>query len=391
MIYCVLSPTIPKDRTMNCAASSGFGLVELMISVTISLIIMAGILTLYANTSQTNREMEKTTRQVENGSFAIDLLVSDISHGGFWETYVPDYEDLTLTDTPEKVPSEIPAPCKGYDDWTDEYKNSLLGIPLQSYDDNIPVGCEGIIVNKQKETDILVVRHADSTSCQSGVNCDVGQVYFQSSLCEAEDPYEYVLSTAGFIYHKMDCAAFTDVRQYVSNIYYIRDYYLKEDDGIPTLMRSKFERSDDGTLEFQESVALVEGVEDFRVELGIDNLSANDTDVIANADPLNRYTSVIKWPDATVKKLPSNRGDGVPDDFIHCPAASCELGQLSNVVAAKLYFLVRNQETSSGYESDKTYTLGDKVLGPFKDNFKRHVYATTIRLNNVAGRRETPP
>jgi type IV pilus assembly protein PilW len=29
-------------------------------------------------------------------------------------------------------------------------------------------------------------------------------------------------------------------------------------------------------------------------------------------------------------------------------------------------------------------------MGPFNDGFKRHVYVSTLRLPNVAGRRQTP-
>jgi type IV pilus assembly protein PilW len=29
-------------------------------------------------------------------------------------------------------------------------------------------------------------------------------------------------------------------------------------------------------------------------------------------------------------------------------------------------------------------------MGPFNDGFKRHLYVSTIRLPNIAGRRETP-
>ena len=61
-----------------------------------------------------------------------------------------------------------------------------------------------------------------------------------------------------------------------------------------------------------------------------------------------------------------------------------------NVTAVKLYVLVRSREASPGYTDTKTYTLGGTVMGPFNDDFKRHVYVSTVRLPNIAGRRETP-
>ncbi|MNP77388.1 hypothetical protein D3C76_1748080 [compost metagenome] len=56
----------------------------------------------------------------------------------------------------------------------------------------------------------------------------------------------------------------------------------------------------------------------------------------------------------------------------------------------RVSLLVRSLKPSAGYSSDKTYRLAGSTLGPYTDNFKRHAYAMTVRLNNVSGRRETP-
>ncbi len=45
---------------------------------------------------------------------------------------------------------------------------------------------------------------------------------------------------------------------------------MTADDGIPTLVRSEFDLAD-GTLAHQAAVPLIEGIEGFRVEFGIDN------------------------------------------------------------------------------------------------------------------------
>ena len=62
-----------------------------------------------------------------------------------------------------------------------------------------------------------------------------------------------------------------------------------------------------------------------------------------------------------------------------------------NVTSARIYVLARSREASPNYTDTKTYTLGSAgAVGPFNDNFKRHVFTTTVRLTNVAGRRVTP-
>jgi len=375
---------------------SGFSLIELMVAVTISLLIMAAILTLYVDISRNNNEMAKTNVQIENGRFAIQLLQSDISHGGFWDGYTPRFDNLTVEDAPADVPTAVPDPCVAYASWGAAYITNLLGIAVQSYEaDEVPTECVGLVSSPKANTDVVVVRHAEN--CVPGVgNCEAsaaGKLYFQASFC-ADDPELYVLDTNGFTLHQRavpaglaNCADaaspnFSDIRKFISNIYYIRDYSVTPGDNIPTLMRSQFDLAG-GVLEHQPAQALIEGIEGFRVELGIDNRSDSGA-------PVNNSAAII-WADAENKISPTNRGDGAPDEFVRCTTADpCTEEQLANVVAVKLYVLVRSLETTPGYTDEKTYHLGSTELGPFEDGYKRHVFSTTVRLTNISGRRETP-
>jgi type IV pilus assembly protein PilW len=62
-----------------------------------------------------------------------------------------------------------------------------------------------------------------------------------------------------------------------------------------------------------------------------------------------------------------------------------------NATSARIYVLARSREPTQGYVDTKTYGLGaGTTLGPFNDDYKRHVYTTTVRLPNIAGRRERP-
>jgi type IV pilus assembly protein PilW len=169
----------------------------------------------------------------------------------------------------------------------------------------------------------------------------------------------------------------------MSTIYYVRDHAEAPGDGIPTLMRSEFDLAA-GVLSHQPAVPLIEGINGFRVEFGVDDLSETGAAV--------DYTTAVDWVDPDTRTSSTNRGDGVPDDaFIHCTTAvPCAVGDLANITAVRLYVLARGLEPSQGFEDTKTYTLGDTVLGPFNDAFQRHLFVTTIRLPNVLGRRITP-
>jgi type IV pilus assembly protein PilW len=129
---------------------------------------------------------------------------------------------------------------------------------------------------------------------------------------------------------------------------------------------------------------LIEGIEGFRVELGVDDLSETGAAV--------DFTEAVAWADPDTRTTAINRGDGVPDDaFLSCTtAAPCSADALMNLTAVRFYVLARGREASQGHTDTKTYDLGTTTLGPFGDAFQRHVFMTTVRLPNISGRRLTP-
>lgn len=374
----------PRPRRLLRGAT----LIELMVSITITLIVMAGLLALFLNINNSQREMVRVNRQIENGRLSVFVLENEISHAGFWENYLPQFDDLTVTSAPENVPTGTPPdPCLAYTaaNWTDAYKRSLLDMPIQSYE-TVPAGCTDLLTHKKADTDVLVVRHAET--CLAGaLNCEAdtaGKLYFQSSLCGTQKPSTFDLSTAVFSNMlRKDCATASPKRKFIADIYYVRDYAEAVGDGMPTLARSRFDLSG-GVLVQQAPVALIEGIDGFRVELGLDTLGKTGAAV--------DYAVPVNWADSSNRSTPTNRGDGSPDGaFVHCSAtAPCTAEQLVNVVAVKLFVVARSNEPSPGHSDTRRYNLGAATLGPFNDAYKRHAFITTIRLNNVAGRRETP-
>jgi type IV pilus assembly protein PilW len=384
---------------------SGFGLVELMVSVAIGLVILAALVALFMGASRNNREMATANSVIENGRFAIQLLESDVVHGGFWGTFVPRFDDQTVDEAPDPVailPTGVPDgsgtppdPCLPYDPatWDAVYRKNVIGIPVQTYTAArfvADTSCDAVLDDLGElvdNTDVLVVRHADTCTAGEG-SCDNadGKLYFQSALCEDEVP-GFVLGVKGadaFPLTRRDCAAPADRRKFVSNIYYVRRYAVDKDEDprIPTLVRSEFELDAGGNLVHLQSVPLIEGIQAMRVELGIDSLSETGGVV--------RYDEDINWTNEDTKTEATNRGDGVPDgEFVRCDP--CDTDQLINVAAVKIHVLARSRDETRGYTDNKRYAVGPGLgLGPYADGFKRHVYSTTVRLPNVAGRRTRP-
>jgi type IV pilus assembly protein PilW len=361
-----------------------------MISMLIGLVIIGALVTLFVNTSGNNRELARANSMIESGRFAIKVLEDDLAHAGYWSGHVPMFDDQTSNDVPTDVPTAVPDPCLAYDpvDWDAAYKTNLVGIPLQAYDDPAAADlatcvADAIIDDHQADTDLLIVRHTEPCVPGEAGYCEAdvaGNLYMQTSFCETEAT-PYVFDTAGYALTRLDCATVAEKRKFVSNLYYIRDYAVTAGDGIPTLVRSQFDLS--GTLAHQAPVALVEGIEAFRIELGVDDVSKTGAAVA--------YNVAVDWQDPDDRTTPTNRGDGVPDgDYARC-SPGCTVAELMNATSARIYVLARSREASPNYTDTKTYTLGSAGdIGPFNDNFKRHVFITTVRLTNVSGRRMTP-
>jgi type IV pilus assembly protein PilW len=345
-----ISRRVPKT-------TRGFSLVELMVAVVISVLMLLAILQLFIDTSRTNDEMAKTNVLIENGRFSLQLMQADVQHAGFWGELDNNIDS----------PTAIPDPCV-VAGWNAAYKTNLIGIPVQVFPDATGLagcGVTGVLAS----SDVLLVRHAN-TCVRGAVGCDGGTDtgwHIQVSGCRdvgTEDPY--VIDEAAFPLRTKTCSLASPVlavdlapqRKVVSKL-----YYLADSGGVPTLMRVELVNG-----VYSAPQPLIEGVESFRVELGLDTLGKNGFPISA-----------------------SNPGDGSADVFKRCTAATpCVLGDLANAVAVKLYVLVRNTVATRGYTDKKAYQLGSTAIAATNDGFKRHVFTTAIRLTNPSGRREIP-
>ena len=145
------------------------------------------------------------------------------------------------------------------------------------------------------------------------------------------------------------------------------------DDTIPTLKR--LELGVGGGVLGMQLVTLVEGIESFQVDYGID-----DSPAVVNADTNQIGDGVANC----YKTNPGGAGTG----SLGCTALAA-VSSWANVVAVKVNLIARNTEATKGFADAKKYNKGLEgdtlVLG---GEFKRHAYSSLARLVNVSGRRE---
>lgn len=347
-----------QRRSVTRRKSAGLTLIELLVAITLSLLIMTALVALQANVSRTNNEMAKTNQLIENGRFALQLMQADVAHAGYWAGYQPTEA------------TAVPDPCLAFASWPtvaadrEAYVNNLMAVPVQGYASGASLsGCSsGLPAAVLANSSVLIVRHANTcvfgeANCAGGT--DTGP-HLQLSACRTAAPPEPSLIVSGtaadFVLLQKDCTTLAARRKFNVSV-----YYLATSAGLPSLMRMPFEN---GT--FSPAQPLVEGIEAFQAEYGLDDLGSNGNPISA-----------------------TNPGDGNADTFVSC-SPSCNLAQLDNVVAVKLHVLARNLERTAGYTDSKSYQVGPLALGPFNDSFKRHVFSTTVRLVNPSSRRETP-
>jgi type IV pilus assembly protein PilW len=340
---------------------AGFSLIELMISITIGLIILSGMLVVFANTNATRNEIDRTNRQIENGRYALEILRDDIQLAGFygemnWGNFIAP------SNVAAAMPATMPDPCTTTltERTTGGGTQGVLRLHVQGVDDYIAgtLSCLTGANAVKPGTDVIVVRRAKT--CEAGATgCDLfdaagNNPYLQVSLCStATTTHTLGPGTATFSHKLKNCTTDAPKRPYVIYMYFVgTDNVLK---------RAEFTGTAMGNV-----TSLVDGVENMQIEYGVDTIDAAASPPDGNP---NTYLSATNI--GLVATMP------VPEAW-------------SNVVTVKIHLLARNTEASPGYTDTKSYTLGAVTVAAANDNIRRHVYTSLVRIQNVSGRRETP-
>ena len=329
----------------------GLSLIELMISITIGLQILAALSTLFINQSKSRVELDKSNRMIDNGRYALELFSNNLRLAGFYDNFAPIGTPTTLYN-----------PCTT--DNTDSAINmNVLNLHVQGYNaatssSNVsspPCGLTytaGSNLTLQPGSDILTVRRASTAAKTPAAAAAAGGTYLQVSMCQTDaatppNNYQIVSATAvvasSASMHNKNCTTVADLREFKVTTYFVSPDNVVGD-GIPTL------KSID---QYGNVTPLVEGIEYMQIDYGV------DTD-----------------------------GDGAADLYTDC--STCTVAYWASVMSVRINIVARNQETTTGWTDSKTYDLGLAGTVTPGGAYKRHAYTQMVRLNNPAGRREVP-
>lgn len=364
-----------QGRPQGLSHQRGSTLVEWMVSITIGLILLAGLTTLIAQQSSTQAELEKSSRQIENGRYAMQLLQEEIQLAGYFGEYsaagsltAPTVLPNPCTVSTTDMASALPFAIQGYDDDLGSLTNAATPTPTPPPAPATPPGCELNALNYVPDTDILVIRRVDITPITGSLK--IGQVYMQTGLTASGLEFNYVLAAsastalvpATFSLKNKGGVTAAPLREYVVHVYFVSPCNkpttgstcsaANTDDGgasIPTLKRMELSVNA-GAAAFV-TTPLVEGIENMQIDYGFDT-----------------------------------SGDGAPDTYLTTAAA---VADWANVMAIRVNLLARNNERTAGFADTKTYNLGlSGTTTATGDNFKRRVFSQLVRVVNPSSRRD---
>lgn len=321
---------------------TGLTLIELLVTLVLSSVLLAGILNIYIENKRNYIQNEEYARLQENGRYALGLLKREVTMAGFYAG-IPEPNDMTA--------SAVTSDCAG-GNWALDLgasielaNNVATSGNVQTVRGNTTTTSTELTCITSSElqagSDLLAIkRTADSPTLENGsltvaVESDK-QWYMRLEEFGATRGWTYLADGASISSADETAGSEVDYWEHYAKIFFIQSFSNSAVDGIPSLCVESLQNSS-----FSKE-CFVEGIEDLQVEVGL------DTD-----------------------------GDGYANQFIAAPTAA----QLQDAVAVRLYILVRSINELNGYSNSKTYALGSKSVTP-NDGYLRQVYSSTVLLRN---------
>jgi type IV pilus assembly protein PilW len=266
----------------------GFSLVELMISMGLSLILMTGILEIFNNHKQSFDLIHGSNELQENGRVSGSLIAQSLRMADHWAGVEADTVGFGNTSL-----ASSPGACNAA--WVFDSSEAVRGYDGESSIGSVndfPVEC--IDSDEYVEnSDLLMLRYADGRSLTNDI--DISHVsnsrqYFVR-VATGLSAYVFNGSDSAQAISKVPATSSTYNMHYRAELYFLRPCSNKVNsrcvDGLPTLTRLTLNRN-----KFIQQ-ALVEGIEQLQFSYGVDQNGNQEIDGYQTANSVTDWGSVI--------------------------------------------------------------------------------------------------
>ena len=365
-----------QPRSLRSVA--GLSLVELLVSMVIALVVLAGVIQSFVASKQSFIQESEVAYIQENARFAVDLISRDIRQAGSWG-------------------------CSGSGNMANAYDGDLDSLVKSTAIEGFEGGVSTLpayLTNADTNTDALIVRYGDTNNAQtvdqhttpsaivlassaaysvgeimvlSDANCDQAGIFAASAIngqtvshAVNSDNCTGMLSgtfECGNCTSSSDCddgsvgdvmatgndalySAGSMLLPFVGHAYFINESTF--DSNLPSLHRVSITTT--GGVPTTEE--LVSGIEDMQISYGVDN------DIVADGQA-NRYFTA----------------DQIPDD--RATAAGGNIGW-DRVVSIRIQLVMRSRNIVLPQNNTTAY-LGNTPA----DRFLRQIVSTTVQLRNA--------
>jgi type IV pilus assembly protein PilW len=326
----------------------GFSMVELMVALVITLILLAGVSQIFLGSKKSFVIQDALGRMQENGRYAMEVITQDIRRAG----YYGGNADLDNIDGSLGVATNTDTCPKTDTTWGRMLNRRVFGINNDAVIATdyacIP---KGSVTFGYQRGDVLVTRYAapwviGGVTTPAGYMTDAAtknRLFLRASLFQ------------GRLFQGLDEAktennlASSSVRtsELIAHGYYVGDSgQTCRGEVVPSLLRVSL--GSDGTPAIEE---VAYGVDQFQVRYG------KDTD-----------------------------GDDSVDEFVDAGTANLdESGEWDQVIAARIWLLIRAECPETGYSNTNSYEMADLTgtdAYTSADSFRRKLYLSTVKLRN---------
>ncbi|MBN4079491.1 PilW family protein [Beggiatoa alba] len=291
----------------------GMTLIELMIAVTLSLILLAGVLQIFIGNKQTYRVQDAMARVQESGRFAVKFLVKDLRMAGFMGCASINSINNPPTNMVDLDNNGVPDTISGFiGDGLQGWESTQLPVPI-SDTQNLVIGTTvGTVL---AGTDILSIKRASDTGVRLTGNMTTMNANIQLltatvngmfsagdilmiSNCENTDIFAATNVSGGAVTttiahsNAVNIGNFlttpygqdAEVMRMVNTVYFVGNNTR----GVPSLFRQ--DMGNGGVFTTQE---LIEGVDDMQISYGEDTDGDRTANLYRDADTVTDMRQVV--------------------------------------------------------------------------------------------------